>query len=151
MKNETVQVTDTNVKIHHDLRTDIGKQIEWVAADGTVRTPEEQDRIFAYPGSFVAAGRVYPNWKALCAQKVSGPVCRDIYGREVFCVAKLFPCFDSYDYLYETRHYRWFFIKENGSLTRVYYTDERPQLRVTEDVGNLENDCREQMEQYGWI
>jgi hypothetical protein len=40
---------------------------------------------------------------------------------------------------------------ENGSLTRVYYSDERPQLRVTEDVGNLENDCREQMEQYGWI
>lgn len=45
MKNETVQVTDTNVKIHHDLRTDIGKQIEWVAAGGTVRIHEEQDRI----------------------------------------------------------------------------------------------------------
>lgn len=146
-----MQVTNTSVKIDHDLQTNSGQQIQWVRPDGTVRIPEEQDRIFTYPGSFTAAGRKYQNLHFLCVGVGSGPVYRDIYGREVFCVAKRFPCFDSYDAMYETRHYRWFFIKESGRLTRVYYSDGRNRIQVTEDVRDLEELCREQMEAYGWL
>ena len=152
MKFKSIRVTDRKASIDHDLRTDSGKQIEWVADDGAVRTPEEQDRYFDYPGLFTAAGKKYLSLKLLCIHKdPSSPIGRDIYGREVFCVSKRFPCFDSYDYLHENRYYRWFFIKENGVLTRVYYSDGRPRLRVTEDVQNLENTCLEQMESHGWL
>ena len=60
-------------------------------------------------------------------------------------------CFDSYDYANETRYYRWFFIKEKGKLTRIYYADERNRIQVTEDVRNLENKCLEKMRKEGWI
>lgn len=152
MKQETIHVTDAHARIDHDLRSDGGRMIEWVGADGTVRIPEETVKDFAYPGPFVAAGKVYVNWKSLCCkQEVSGFLCWDIYGREVFYDAELFPCFDSYDYANETRHYRWFFIKEKGKLTRVYYSDGRRQIQVTEDVRNLENRCLEPLRELGWI
>lgn len=151
MNTRSIHVTQNPAKIDHDLQMNSGHQIQWNCPDSTVRIPEEQDSFFPYPGSFTAAGRTYPNWQALCVEQEAGPLCRDIYGREVFCISRLFPCFDSYDYLHETRRYRWFFIREKGILTRVYYSDGRHKIQVTEDVRDLEDLCREQMEQYGWI
>ena len=114
--------------------------------------PEETKKEFLYPGIFTAAGRAYPSWKALCVeQDETGHFCKDIYGRDVFCMSERFPCFDSFDYANETRRYRWFFLKEKGKLTRVYYADERKKIQVTEDVRDLENNCREQMQQLGWL
>ena len=147
-----IQVTDIRTGVDHELRWDGGKKIQWVAPDGSVRTPEEKNKTFLYPGVFVAAGRPYTGWKALCASKDdSGFLAKDIYGREVLYIFELFPCFDSYDYANENRYYRWFFIKENGKLTRIYHADERFKIEVTEDVENLENKCREVMEKAGWL
>lgn len=152
MKQEIIHVTDTHASINHDLRCDGGREIQWIGADGTVRIPEETIKDFVYPGLFVAAGKVYTSWKSLCIkQEDSDFLYKDIYGREVFYDAELFPCFDSYDYANETRHYRWFFIREKGKLTRVYYTDGRRQIQVTENVRNLENRCLEPMQKLGWI
>lgn len=152
MKQETIHVSDVHAGIDHELRWDGGRQIQWVAPDGSVRIPEERRKEFLYPGIFTAAGRTYPGWKALCVeQDETGHFCKDIYGRDVFCMSELFPCFDSFDCANETRRYRWFFLKEKGKLTRVYYADERKKIQVTEDVRNLENNCREQMQKLGWL
>lgn len=153
MKKETILVTDIPARISHDLQSSCGHRIQWVAADAAVRIPKETVKSFLHPGFFSAAGKIYPSLKALCAKALDkgGHLYMDIYGREVFCVAELFPCFDSYDYANETRHYRWFFIKEDGRLTRVYHTDGRNTLTVTEDVRDLEDKCREQMQKQGWL
>lgn len=152
MNHETMHVSQIHAGIDHELRWDGGRQICWVAPDGTVRIPEETRKEFPYPGVFVAAGRTYPSWKALCvSQDETGHFCKDLYGRDVFYIRERFPCFDSFDYANETRYYRWFFLREKGRLTRIYYADERNKIQITEDVRNLENSCRQQMQELGWL
>ena len=151
MHKESMKVIESHAGIDHELRWDGGRQIVWVAADGTVRMPDEKHKDFLYPGLFIAAGKSYVSWKGLCAQQNENGVCRDIYGREVFYMSERFPCFDSYDYANENRYYRWFFIREKGKLTRIYYADERHKIEVTEDVENLENKCREYLQKAGWL
>jgi len=151
MKKEAIRMTEAHAGIDHELRWDGGRQIVWVAPDGSVRVPEEKHKDFLYPGPFFAAGKAYVSWKGLCAQQTESGLCRDLYGREVFYMAERFPCFDSYDYANENRYYRWFFLREQGKLTRVYYADERHKIEVTEDVSGLENKCRERLQKIGWI
>lgn len=151
MKKASIHVTESHAGINHELRWDGGRQIVWEASDGTVRVPEEKHKEFLYPGPFFAAGKAYVSWKELCVEQEDSGLCRDTYGREVFCMSELFPCFDSYDYANEHRYYRWFFLREKGKLTRVYYADERYKIEVTEDVAALENNCREQLQSIGWI
>jgi len=126
--------------------------IRWQAPDGSVRKPEESKRTLLYPGVFWAAGRPYTSIKQLCAQKLDeqGHVCRDIYGREVFAEWERFPCFDSYDYLYENRYYRWFYIRSGDRLTCVYYADERKQIEITEDVKKLPERCWKAIREHKW-
>lgn len=50
-------------------------------------------------------------------------------------------CFDSFDYLYEKRRHRWFFLVGNSKMTRVVYADEQEKIHVTEDVANIETKC----------
>ena len=147
-----IRISEKGAGIDHELRWDGGKEIYWTSSDGSFRIPEEENKTYRYPGPFMAAGRPYVGWRGLVAQEdETGHICKDIYGREVFYVWELFPCFDSYDYANENRYYRWFFIKEDGKLTRVYYADERNTLEVTEDVLKLENRCSSEMEALGWI
>lgn len=125
------------------------QSIRWVSAEQdqqgnpkAVRMPAESFKKFCYPGPFTAAGKTYETWDQLCRRETATPgVCTDIYGRPVFCDAERFPCFDSDDFLYENRFYRWFFILEKGKITRVFYTDECKEIDVTEDVANIEDDC----------
>lgn len=110
-----------------------------------VREPQETTKV--YTGPFSAAGMPYTSRSQLCAKEgESREWCYDIYGRKVFCYRERFPCFDSYDYLYENRYYRWFFFLGDGTMTRVYYSDDQPETYVTEDVRNIENKCWEVME-----
>ena len=145
-----IKVKEEHTGVDHELRWDGGRKIEWVAPDGTVRIPEETQRKLPYPAPFTAAGKPYPNWSALCAEG-EGYFRKDLYGREVFYISERFPCFDSYDYANENRYYRWFFLKENGKLTRVYYADGRNVIEVTEDVSGVENKCREIMIRENWL
>lgn len=143
---------DSAKGVKHDLRTDSGREIAWIGPAGQVRTPEERTKETLHPGLFKAAGKTYTSWKGLCAKKGDQEdLYYDVYGREVVYIAELFPCFDSYDYMNENRHYRWFFLKENEKLTRVYYTDTRPTIEITEDVRYVENRCMESLQQLGWI
>ena len=59
----------------------------------------------------------------------------------MLCIIERFPCFDSFDAMYEHRFYHWYFLREGDSLTRVYYEDEDDEVCVTEDVENLEYNC----------
>lgn len=126
--------------------------IRWKSPDGSLRTPEESKKTFLYPGVFWAGGRPYASIHQLCAEKLDeeGHACRDVYGREVFAQWERFPCFDSYDYLYENRYYRWFYIRNNDQLTCVYYTDERNKIEVTEDVKKLPRRCWEAIDERKW-
>ena len=113
-----------------------------------VREPLESTRKFSAKSPITAAGKKYTSIKQLCATPTEDDsIYRDVYGRTVFCTQMRFPCFDSYDYITENRYYRWFFIKEDNRLTRVYYEDESDVVIVTEDVENLESDCLEQMKE----
>ena len=146
-----INLRNESAGVDHQLRWDGGQKIEWVSSNGSVREPEEETKTFAYPGPFTAAGKPYPNLKSLAVIKRNDLLYKDIYGRPVVCVSERFPCFDSYDYANENRYYRWFFIREKGKLTRVYYADERPKVEVTEDVASLENRCREALQKAGWL
>lgn len=125
------------------------QRIRWVSIEQNengepkvIRLPVESSKKFRYPGRFTANGKNYENWGQLCHKETDiRDVYTDIYGRVVFCYAERFPCFDSEDYLYENRFYRWFFILDDGKITRVFYTDESKQIDVTEDAANIENNC----------
>ena len=126
--------------------------VQWRLPEGTLRNQEPVEKKSAYPGVFTAGGRPYTSVSQLCAKKLDeqGYVCLDIHGREVFAQWERFPCFDSYDYLYEHRYYRWFYIRSGDKLTCVYYEDERKEIVVTEDVKKLPRRCWEAMVEANW-
>lgn len=130
----------------------IAYRVKWLLEDGSVRKPEETVREISYPGMFTAAGKAYSSWEQLCNSREDeyGHLCRDIYGREVFAEWERFPCFDSYDYLYENRYYRWFFIREGDRLVCVHYTDGQDQVSITDDVYKLTQRCWKAMTEYQW-
>lgn len=119
--------------------------LQWVLPDGSIRENREEKKEFAYPGAFTAAEKTYTSWRELCISDPENGCYRDIYGRKVLSVQELFPCFDTYDYLYEDRYYRWFFLCENGRLTMVMYADEENTITVTEDVSVMKPQFRVQV------
>ena len=126
--------------------------IRWKQPDGSIRQPEETRRTFPYPGVFLAGGRPYTSIKQLCAGKLDeyGHICKDVYGREVFAEWERFPCFDSYDYMYENRYYRWFYIRNGDKLTGIHYTDERHTIEVIEDVNIMPDRCWKAIREHKW-
>lgn len=123
-------------------------RLQWVSRetdeDGrplSVRVPEPETRVMSM-WDFTAAGRSYKAPHELAEHwydKGGMDWCGDKYGHRVLYDAEMFPCFDSSDYLYEDRYYRWFFLWEDGKLTRVQYTDDQDTVVVTDDVLDLEN------------
>lgn len=124
-------------------------RVRWVSRqtgeDGEpVSIREPQPETSEQPADdFVAAGRHYAELKLIQEKDAGGSWYLDMYGRRVLCVLERFPCFDESDYLYENRYYRWYFLFENGRLTRVQHTDGTPTVTVTEDVSDLERRCWE--------
>ena len=124
-------------------------RLEWVSREkdenGTplrARTPEP--RTGTMPESaFTAGGKTYGALRQLtCRQEdEGGPWVLDRYGRAVLTAAERFPCFDSSDYLYEKRYFRWFLLCEDGKFTCVYHTDGTDTVTVTEDVLDLDEPC----------
>lgn len=134
--------------------------IDWVSpetdAEGRpvcCRVPEPQKR--EYPGrlGFTAAGLPYPSTHALTALPVDREkgLYRDIYGRKVLTVKERFPCFDSSDFLYENRYYRWAYFVSRERLICVYWQDEGGATEVTEDVRVVPVRSWEAMTQAGLI
>lgn len=110
-----------------------------------MREPVEHTESFP-DDDFFAAGKHYRNIGQLFVKmSKDGYWGRDIYDREVFYAAELFPCFDCFDSMYDDRCYRWFFLREGNRLTRFFYADGSWEVHVTEDVENVENYCWEGM------
>jgi len=152
-KTEYVILKDTQSKLlKYDLLSSRATAIHWkeVGSD-TLRTPEERTTICHNGLPFSAAGRTYLSSKQLRVQKEEGSRhrYRDCYGRNVFHYWERFPIFDPSDFC-DDRCYNWYFICENGILTRVYHSDEMPNIYVTEDVAFLEDNCWEAMEKEGF-
>lgn len=127
---------------------------EETGADGQpVYIRESREHMIRVPAAlpFTAAGKLYRNLGQLSPQGVVDDIDTDVYGRQVLCYQERFPCFDSFDYLHEHRYYRWYFIMEDGKLTRVYSADESGWIFVTEDVENVERKCAELLKKHGWI
>lgn len=114
------------------------------------RKPRERTRVSPYPGGFEAAGRRYKGLEELAAEQLEDGACLDSYGRKVLCITERFPCFDSFDALYEHRFYRWYFLRVGDSLTRVYHEDESGRVYVTEDVEALEFNCWREFRRLGY-
>lgn len=135
------------------------EKIRWVSRKRTetglpaeIRNPQEKNRVYPFARGFTAAGKRYADLGELRAQSGGHPNWyRDIYGREVLCLAKHFPCFDCFDAVHEHRFYRWFFLREANALTRVYFADESEFIYVTEDVENVEDFCWEEMNRLGYF
>lgn len=144
----------SGTKVDYDCSMYSTQRIRWVSKEKnelgeplSVRIPSETSQKFSYFGDFIADGKTYQKWDQLCQTETETPdLYRDIYGRLVFYTAELFPCFDSYDYLYENRRYRWFFILGDGKMTRVFYTDGRSKIHVTEDVECIEDKCWKELQ-----
>ena len=102
-------------------------------------TPEAKSVSRAEPeskDSFHAAGRTYRHWMELLADSKNGNegVTQDRYGRQLVYYFERFPCFDSFDYLYEDRYFRWFYIWYNGSWTQIYVSDDASGAEVTDGL-----------------
>ena len=97
--------------------------------------PERKRPKPAPPPLFIAAGRRYISERQLTALKTETErVYTDAYGRTVLALRERFPCFDSYDALYEDRYYRWYFIVHDGALALVRTQDDRDEYTVTERI-----------------
>lgn len=135
-----------------------GTELVWHnRATGEIRMPQENSFTLDFPSSFVAAGKSYGRMQDLVTARWQDDpsMCwtLDCYGRKTFSVFERFSCFDSYDYLYEDRYYRWIYIYENGMLTRIYTADsyKNQKIYITEDVAFLENKAWEEMEKAGYL
>lgn len=128
-------------------------KVEWVSPTDLLQTrrPKPDKRTVSLVGGFHAAGKFYATTALLCvSHDEDGFLGRDIFGREVMCFRERFPCFDSYDYLYEHRYYRWYLIKGENTLTLVYHADESKDVTITEDLNTIRVKWWEKMEEYGF-
>ena len=84
---------------------------------------------------FFAAGKVYFGTDELIAERTADwHVCRDVYGRTVLYDVERFPCFDSYDYLYERRCYRRYVIKVDSLFTVITTEDDSDKISIYEEL-----------------
>lgn len=125
----------------HFVETD--RLIDWVSrktdSHGNplyCRTPKPKVHKFLKFPIFFAAGMPYIFLKELTIFAIDkeNDLYRDIFGRRVLLVTERFPCFDSYDFLYDNRYYRWYYLTHRGRLTCVYSEDGHLLIEVTEDV-----------------
>ncbi len=147
---------DRGKTVCYDLNSCFTERVQWVSLetdqDGNpvkVRVPEEVTTVCDRKDRLTVAGKTYPSFRSFL-KKQDGEWGEDLYGRKVLCIEERFPCFDSYDYLYENRYYRWYFIRRGNSLSRVFVTDEQDKVFVTEDVENVDSEAWEQMRQTGF-
>ena len=130
---------------------DMDYMIQWRAEDGSLRISEKNEKQVFDCDNFSAAGKAYSGWQQLCAEKVGEyHTFTDIYGRQIFAFERRFPCFDSFDRMYEKRYYRWFYIREGDSLCCVYYEDEQKTIEVTEDLRHVYGDAWKAMKEMNW-
>lgn len=142
--------------VHYELKSCSTKLLEWVSTETdeqgdplVVRVPMESTRECSRKLPFSMAGKKYSDLNSFL-KKLDGAWGEDVYGRRVFCLKELYPCFDSYDYLYENRYYRWFLIREGNTISRLFLSDDRDKIYITDDVRNMESWVWTQMKESGF-
>lgn len=140
----------------HELGSYSGEKVEWVSVETdetgkpvAVRQPEEHTREYSKFQKFTMAGKTYWNFSHFL-KKSEEEWGKDAYGRTVFCTKERYPCFDSYDFLCETRYFRWYFIREGNSVSQLFAADDRGKIYVTEDLGNVESWAWDRMKATGF-
>lgn len=143
-------------KVHYELKSHSTYAVEWVSMETdesgnpvTVRVPQESIREYSRRLPFTVAGKTYQNLRCFL-RKQEGEWGEDVYGRKVLCTREKYPCFDSSDYLYEDRYFRWYFIREGNSVSQLFVSDDRDKIYVTEDVRNMEPWAWGRMEETGF-
>ena len=143
-------------RFEHDLGIYSTEKVEWVSpetdetgAPVKTRQPEEHTRKYGKHTGFSLAGKYYRNLNHFLRTQ-AGEWGEDIYGRTVFCTKERYPCFDSFDALYEDRYFRWFFIRQGNSLSQLFVADDRNTVYVTEDLGNIQRWAWERMKATGF-
>ena len=151
------RITGPGSAVSYDSWFGATRRIRWVSRRtdesglaAVIRDPSESTSRFSAADGFTAAGKRYGSTAELLEwfDPESGRG-KDIYGRRVLYVSERFPCFDAYDTMYETRRFRWFFIRRDGSLTRVFQSDGSEYVYVTEDVADIETGCCARLEEMG--
>lgn len=138
-------------RISYNMQFCKGTALEWVSGE-QVRIPQERTRVLRRGMPILAAGRLYMGTALLTVGKPPADGwTTDFYGRQVYCYRERFPCFDSYDLTHESRYFRWFFICQDGRLTRIHMEDAQTTVYVTEDVAFLENDFWKKLEESGYF
>lgn len=142
--------------IRYELNGSSTERVQWVSLetdqDGNpvkVRAPDEVTTIHSRKDKLTVAGRTYPSFQSFLKEQ-EGDWGEDLYGRKVLCVKERFPCFDSYDFLYDHRYFRWYFIRKGNSISRIFSTDSRDKIYVTEDVRDVDSQAWEQMQATGF-
>lgn len=152
--------TEESKKISRDLNCTSAYKVEWISRekgeDGrplALREPEEQEAVHTRRSIFTVAGKPYCGLNAFLygLKEIDDDWAEDQYGRKVLRIQKRFPCFDSYDYLTENRFYRWFFIRKGNSISRIYASDDCPNVYVTDDVAYVEYDLINKLRDAGMI
>ena len=143
-------------RIVYDRESYLTECLHWVSLcdPSRIRVPEEKTRRFRAGEGFTAAGKQYSRLSQLREKRVPEEFCwyQDIYGREVFYICKRkYIAMDVYDTMYDTRSYRWYFIREDQKLTRIYHDDESVNIYVTEDVREVEYDIWREMRNHKYF
>lgn len=141
--------TGKKARTNFPNRVFYGQELLWVSRETdeageplVTRVPREQTRIAHISLPFRIGNVHYPHIRyfLLCHQPDSD-FFRDKYGRKIFHFSERFPCFDSYDYLYDHRCFHWFFLVDGDRLVRIYYADDSNILHITTDVRVIEEKC----------
>lgn len=152
--------TSESKKISRDLDCTSAYKVEWISRetgeDGrplVIREPVEQEAVHTRRSIFTVAGKPYCGLNAFLhgLKEIDEDWAKDQYGRKVLRIKRRFPCFDSYDYLTENRFYRWFFIREGNSISRVYASDDTPNVYVTDDVAYVEYNLLNELRDAGMV
>lgn len=146
------------LKMPNDRFVNDDRLVQWMVngEDGSAslaRTPREKIHKCLAAGGFWVADKYYASVKQLTKRTVEeGSLWyQDIYGRDVIEVRERFPCFDSHDFLYENRYYRWFYLIENEMLYCVYYEDQGTYVTVTNDVARISSSVYKIMHLFGQL
>lgn len=143
-------------RFHHELGCYSTDKVEWVSKETdengkpvVVREPDEYTLEYSKKDRFSLAGKSYQDYNHFL-KKLDGEWGEDVYDRKVLCTREMYPCFDSYDYLYENRYFRWFFIRKGNSISQLFAADDRDKIYVTEDIQNIEGWAWDRMKETGF-
>ena len=130
--------------VRYELKSYSTEKVEWVSMETDengspvqVRVPDSHICEYSRKHCFSMAGKTYQDLGHFLRNQ-DGEWGQDIYGRKVLCTKERYPCFDSSDYLYEDRYFRWYFIREGNAVSQLFAADDRDKIYVTEDVQNIE-------------